>query len=129
MTRKELLKSGLTLEQYVNQCVEELMAKPVADAVEGMQAETQRAERAERRIAFEQLATLQALRGGLLAKAAPYVVSDAAKVFELRDNSLVARHGETDPGDPCSPLSFAPWLKEVRKETPFLFTPSPSQQK
>ena len=122
MTRDEILKSGLTLEQYVNQCVEELLAKPVATAIEGMQAETQRAERRIAELEFEKLVQQNAIYGGVLPRAVPYIASSAAELFELRDGMLTVKNGETDPGDPLTPLTFEVWLKEFREEHDFFFT-------
>ncbi len=72
---------------------------------------------------FAQRATQEAISAGMRAGAVKYIVSDAAAVFELRDNQLVPRDPRaTDPRDPCTPLSFRTWLEAQRKEVPFLYT-------
>jgi hypothetical protein len=115
MTRDEMVA-------YVNQVVEELLAKPVAKAFDGMNADTERAERRIAELEFEKLVQQNALMGGVLPKAVPYIASSAAALFELRDGMLTVRNGETDPGDPLVPLTFDVWLRELRKEQAFLFT-------
>jgi hypothetical protein len=44
-----------------------------------------------------------------------------AGLFEIGDNTLVVRNGETHPPNPPVPLTFDMWLKEFRKEPDFLF--------
>jgi len=59
------------------------------------------------------------------AERGTYVSEDAWKVIELRENALVVRNGETDPGDPLTPLTFDVWLKGFRREHDFLFAKEP----
>ena len=53
-----------------------------------------------------------------------FVVPLASERFELRDDALKVKDGETDPHDPLAPLSFEAWLWEFRKEHEFLFVPT-----
>ncbi len=79
---------------------------------------------AERRIAeldFDRLVRENALLGGVLPKAVEHIAASARELFELRDNAIAIRNGETEPGDPLTPLRFDTWLQQQRKELGFLF--------
>jgi len=80
---------------------------------------------AEQRIAeieFDNLVRDNALYGGVVPTATKYSVRGARELFEIRDGILHPRNGQTQPGDPCAPLTFDTWLQEQRKTEPHLFT-------
>jgi hypothetical protein len=93
-----------------------------ADAViDGIRSDREAAERKITVLEFERLVRENAVLGGVLPKAVKYIVEDVRELFELRDNALVVRNGETNPGDPLTPLSFEVWLRELRKKHEYLF--------
>ena len=76
------------------------------------------------RLEFEARVARHALLGGVRPSAVQFVVPLASERFELRDDALKVKDGETDPHDPLAPLSFEAWLWEFRKEHEFLFVPT-----
>jgi hypothetical protein len=50
-----------------------------------------------------------------------HVVRDAETVFELQGDALEPKNGETDPGDPLTPLSPSRWLQQLKSSEPYLF--------
>lgn len=71
---------------------------------------------------FRNHITEHALLHGVNPKSVRFVMREAESVFEWREGTLVAKHGATDPADPCSPLSVARWLTALRESEPYLFT-------
>jgi hypothetical protein len=70
---------------------------------------------------FRDLIEREALMTDVMPRAIRHVVRDAADVFELKDDQLVPKHGDTDPGDPLTPLSPSRWLQQLKTKEPFLF--------
>jgi hypothetical protein len=122
MTWDEFLASDLTLEQYVAERVQAAVADlPIAATTARIESETAAAERRIAELEFEKLVDQNARLGGVIPTAVPLIVSDVRKLFEMRENALVVRNGETMPGDPLTPLTFEVWLQEFRKDHEFLF--------
>jgi hypothetical protein len=112
--------SDLSFEEYLKKRVQDALAELPMARVEDTDIAA-----AERRIAeleFEKLVDQNARLGGVIPTAVPLIVPDVAKLFEMRDNALRPRNGQTMPGDPLSSLTFEAWLQEYKKTMGFLFT-------
>ena len=72
---------------------------------------------------FQERVADYAIAAGVRPASVRFVVRDAEEVFELRDNTLVPLHGETDPEDPLEPLTPMRWLKTLRITDAYLFVP------
>ena len=128
MTWDEFMKSDLTFEQWIGQLARDEVARQTADIQPRLDAlagaADVAAQTAEQRIAeleFDRLVRENAILGHVVPTAAKYFVRDAAELFELRDGILRPRNGQTQPGDPLSPLTFETWLAEHRKTESYLF--------
>lgn len=115
-----------SLDENVAAMVAESFAKalaetPVEDGIQNIKAGTADAEQRIAALEYDRLAREVALFGGVLPRAVKHVVRDIQELFDLRDNALVVRNGQTMPGDPLTPLSIEVWLEEQRRLTPFLF--------
>jgi hypothetical protein len=120
MTWDDVIDTDADLDDYLTdrlQPLEERLEKVLARTAANI-ADT------ERKLAeseFERLVGENARLGSVIPGAEKFFMADAAKLFELRENALVVRNGETMPGDPLTPLTFQAWLHGKRGEWGFLF--------
>jgi hypothetical protein len=117
----------MTTDELIAKLAREEIAKQLAATafeatLEAHRQATAVAERRTAEIEFDNLVRDNAIYGGVIPTAAKYFVRDARELFEIRDGILHPRNGETQPGDPCAPLTFDTWLQEQRKDVPYLFT-------
>lgn len=105
----------------VRKGLEEALGDQYPDVLEAIHAEREAAERRIAELEFERVVRDTAIYGGVLPRAVNFIIEDARQVFELREGILRPRNGQTDPGDPLTPLQFEVWLKDQRERRSFLF--------
>src|SRR5687767_13886883 len=110
-----------------NKTIQEIADEYVANAMAEYEAEKTRqagpptVEQQLAQAQFRELVAEHALLHGVRPQSVRHVVRDAEAVFELRDGRLVARDGQTDPGDPLGPLTPACWMQQLAKTDGYLF--------
>lgn len=111
-------------DRFATETLDELTARVTAEVAATAATMPDPEPSAEAQLAA--LRTRAALTDAALAfnvtpRAVRYVTWHAERIFELQSGTLVPRHGERHPHDPCVPLDVLTWLAEFRRSEPHVF--------
>lgn len=110
-------------EKSIQEIADEHVAQHMKDYEESKRTPPETPEQQLAALRFREEMRVHALLHDVAPAAVRHVLADAAEVFTLNeDGALVPKHGQTDPGDPLSPLTPARWLERLAQTDGYLFT-------